>query len=239
MIDPHETAAVASRIDHTVLKAEATWAQIDRAIAEAKEHRFASVCVNPLFIAHVKAQLEGSGVKACTVAGFPLGANMAAMKAGEAAMAARRGADEIDMVAHLPYLLEGEVVRARAEIQEVVYAVREARPDAVIKVIVESAVLMHEAPSEVAERRIAAACQAVREAGADFIKTSTGFHPLGGATVEAVRLMRKHASGIKVKAAGGIRTRADALAMIEAGADRLGCSASVAIVTGGSASAAY
>jgi deoxyribose-phosphate aldolase len=143
------------------------------------------------------------------------------------------------MVAHLPYLLEGDVARTTAEVMEVVYAARSADENAVVKVIVESAVLTAGVCDTKAERRIMAACQAIGEAKADFIKTSTGFHPSGGATLEVVRLMKKHAGGLKVKAAGGIRSYDDAVAMVEAGADRLGTSSGVAIVTGGSGQAAY
>ncbi len=236
MLDPN---TIASRIDHTILKAEATVAQVDEKVAEAITHKFASVCVNPIFVPHVHARLRGSGVKTCCVVGFPLGANFAAIKAGEAAMAVSRGAEEIDMVSHLPYLLAGDLDSARAEIMEVVYAARQVRKEVIVKVIVESAALAEGVSAEVYEQRIATACRAVREAGADFIKTSTGFHPAGGATVATIQLMRKHGTGLRIKASGGIKTAADAHAMFEAGAHRLGCSAGVTIIAGGTSKANY
>jgi len=135
----------------------------------------------------------------------------------------------VDVVAFLPFLLNHDVDAARAELIEVVRGCRAVRADVIVKVIVESAALL-KAGSEKGEQSIATACRAVRESGCDFIKTSTGFHPAGGASVEAVRLMKKYGEGLKVKASGGIRDLATAKAMIEAGADRLGLSASVAIV---------
>ena len=221
---------IAPRIDHTLLKPEATVEQIDRLADEAAEHRFASVCVNSAFVHHAARRLGGSGVKVCATAGFPLGANIPMIKAIETARSLESGADEVDVVAHLPYLIEANYDAIHSELMEIVVAAQQARTDAVLKVIVETAALMEGVDAETAERRIETACRAVRDAGADYIKTSTGFHPAGGASVEAVRLLAKHAGGLKVKAAGGIRTRQDAEAMLEAGADRLGCSASVAIV---------
>ena len=164
---------------------------------------------------------------------------MAAMKAGEAAMAVRNGAAEVDVVAHLPHLLAQDLLAARGELMEIVYAVREVRPNVVVKAIIESAVLLHGVSADEGESRIRTACQAVREAGCDFIKTSTGMHKLGGATPDAVRMMAQHGEGLKVKAAGGVRTLADAEKMLHAGADRIGCSASVQIVTGGRSTAEY
>ena len=227
-----DTGDIASRIDHTLLRPEATTEQVDRLADEAAEHGFATVCVNSAYAHRVSRRLEAGGVKTCTTAGFPLGANMPMIKAIEAARSLESGADEVDVVAHLPYLLEANYDAIHSELMEVLAAAQQARTDAVLKVIVETAVLMEGVSGDVAERRIETACRAVRDAGADFIKTSTGFHPAGGASVEAVRLLAKHAGGLKVKAAGGIRTRADAEAMLEAGADRLGCSASVRIVGG-------
>ena len=227
-----ERADIASRIDHTLLKAEATRGQVDRLCDEAVEYGFASVCVNPVFIGRAHARLRNTGVKAGTVVGFPLGASMAGAKAEEAAMATRHGADELDIVAHLPHLLAADAEAARAELMEIVYAAREIREGLTLKVIVETALLMHEAETDTIVTRFETACRAVREAGADYIKTSTGFHPLGGATADAVGLLTRHAGMMKVKAAGGIKTYDDARAMLDAGADRLGCSAGIAIVSG-------
>lgn len=222
---------LASLIDHTILKAEASRTDVDRVIAEAKAHRFASICVNGIFISHVAGALTDTGIDTCGVVGFPLGAMKSSVTAIEATVACKDGATEIDFVAHLPTLLACDSDAARAQFMDIVKAARAVNPQVVIKVIIESAVLMAGVDQAEAERRIATACLAARQAGCDFVKTSTGFHPAGGAGVEAVRLMKKHAGPLKVKASGGIRTRDDALRMVDAGADRLGCSASVAIVT--------
>ena len=165
--------------------------------------------------------------------GFPLGACKSTLKAIEATSAAKDGAGEIDFVAHLPHLLKQDLASAKAEFLEIVRAARAANPAVVIKVIIESAVLLQDTGQ--AEARIETACRAARESGCDYVKTSTGFHPAGGASVEAVALMKKHSGGLYVKAAGGIRNRSDAIKMINAGADRLGCSASVAIIKENSA----
>ena len=226
---------LARLIDHTLLKAHATRPQVQRLVAEALEHGFAAVCVNGIFVADVAKALHGSAVKTCGVAGFPLGASKGAIKAAEAAELARDGADEIDFVAHLPYLLKADVAAAAGEFRRVVKAARAVNPKVVVKVIIESACLMQDVPAAQGEQRIAAACRAARQGGCDFVKTSTGFHPAGGATVEAVRWMKKHAEGLAVKAAGGIRTYDDAMKLLDAGADRLGCSASVEIVKGAKA----
>lgn len=232
---------LASRIDHTLLKAEATRPQVHKLVAEAIEHRFASVCVNGVYVADVAKMLkvEGSPVKTCAVVGFPLGACKATVKAIEATAAVKDGADEIDFVAHLPYLLKPDHAAAKDEFMEIVKAARAANPAVIVKVILETSFLLDGVDAGEGERRIALACRAARESGCDFVKTSTGFHPTGGASVEAVRLLKKHSMGMYVKASGGIRTRDDALRMIEAGADRLGCSAGVQIVKGGSGGAGY
>ncbi len=234
------TAELAATIDHTILKAEAMPADVDQIVAEAMEHGFASVCVNGIFAAGVVHQLADKaknpkGVKACAVAGFPLGAMKPTMQAIEATGLAKDGVDEIDFVAHLPHLIDKDLPMAKAEYTELVKAARSVNPKIIIKVIVESAALMNGVSEAEAEARIALACQAVRESGCDFIKTSTGFHPAGGASVQAVTLMKKHGQGIKVKASGGIRSYDDAMKMLDAGADRLGCSAGIAIVSGAKA----
>lgn len=216
----------ASRIDHTVLKPEASVADIERLCREAAEHRFASVCVPPVHVRLAASLLRGSGVLVCSVAGFPHGTSKATLKAIEASSAVKDGADEVDVVAHLPALLARDVGAAKAELLEIARAARAARRDVTLKVIVESALLSSLAGEGFADV-IADACRAVREGACDFIKTSTGFHPAGGASVEAVRLMKRHADGLKVKAAGGIRDLATARAMLDAGADRLGMSASL------------
>ena len=234
---------LAARIDHTILKPEALPADVDRVLREALDHGFASACVAPCFVKRAAGRIRPEseepattsggnifgGPVVCAVVGFPHGTSKPTVKAIEATAAVKDGADEIDMVIHLPFLLARDVEAARAEVQEVVRAARATRPDVIIKVIVESAALLQYGEGS-ADDLIADACRAVREGGADYIKTSTGFHPAGGASVEAVSLMKKHAAGLKVKASGGIRDLATALRMIDAGADRLGLSSSVAIL---------
>ena len=224
---------LAGRIDHTVLKPEATWDEIGQVVAEAVDYGFASVCVHGVYVARVAEALEGRDVKTCAVVGVPLGAGKPVVKAMEAVAAVKDGAREIDFVAHLPYLLEQDVASAAGEFAEIVRAAKTVESSVVVKVIIESALLLAGVSPADGERRIGTACRAARDAGCDFVKTSSGFHPAGGASVQAVRLMVKHAGGLAVKAAGGIRTYDDAMRMLDTGADRLGCSASVAIVTGG------
>ena len=208
---------LASYIDHTLLKADATEAQITRLCAEAREHRFASVCVNPRWVALCAQLLAGSGVRVCTVIGFPLGASSSAIKAAETRQAVADGADELDMVISVGDLKAGNYEFVRTDIRGVVKAA-EGRT---VKVIIEACLLTDEEKS--------LACKLAMAAGADFVKTSTGFST-GGATVADVKLMRAAVGpNFGVKAAGGIRTRQDALAMIEAGANRLGASAGIAI----------
>ena len=219
---------LAGRIEHTILAPEAQWAEVERVAAEAGENGFAAVCVSPVWVARV-ARLVRSGVATCTVVGFPHGVNKPTLKAIEATSVIKDGADEIDVVAHLPNLANADVDAARAELMEIVRAARATRRDVVVKVIVESALLLS-LGAERGEEVIAAACRAVRESGCDYIKTSTGFHSAGGASIEAVRLMKKYGEGLMIKAAGGIRDLAMAQAMVSAGADRLGMSASLRIM---------
>jgi deoxyribose-phosphate aldolase len=232
-------AAIAARIDHTLLKPEADDAAIDAVCAEALEHHFASVCVNGRFVPRVASVLAKSAVKTCSVVGFPLGAMSAAMKAAEARAACDDGADEIDFVASLPMLMQGKRDALIEEWTQIVAAAKRSNQQVVVKAILETAALMADVDDATAEERIALAADVAREAGVAFIKTSTGFHPAGGATVAAVQRMRELGKGLQVKASGGIRTREDAVTMIEAGADRLGCSAGVAIVTGGAGTGSY
>ena len=224
-------AELAARIDHTILKPEALPPEVHKVVAEAIEHRFASVCVAPVWVKQVATMLQGSGVLTCTAVGFPHGTSKPTVKAIEATSTIKDGADEVDVVAFLPHLIRRDVDAARAELMEVVRAARATRRDVVIKVIVESAALTALSKSaEDKEAVIADACRAVRESGCDFIKTSTGFHSMGGASVEAVRWMKKYGEGLQIKAAGGIRDLSTAQAMLSAGADRLGMSASVAVI---------
>ncbi len=221
---------IAKLIEHTILAPQADRPSVHRVVAEAIEHGFASVCVNGVFVADVAKALHGSGVQTCAVVSFPLGAAKPAIKAIEATAAVKDGAREIDFVAHQPFLLGADVRAAKTEFLEISKAARAANPSVVIKVIIESALLLEGVSADQGEARIEAACRAARESGCDFVKTSTGFHAAGGASIEAVALMKKHSGGLSVKASGGIRTYEHAQKIIEAGADRLGCSASVSIV---------
>ncbi|WP_312794772.1 deoxyribose-phosphate aldolase [Tianweitania sp.] len=213
---------LAGLIDHTVLKPDASRADVARHCDEALEHGFASVCVNGVHAGFVARRLKGSAVKTCAVLGFPLGASGAESKALEAAALVKAGADELDMVLDIGALREGDLARVEADIQ----TVRDACRGKVLKVILETA-LLDDAQKE-------AACRIAAEVGADFVKTSTGFST-GGATIDDVKLMRRIVGDkLGVKASGGIRDAKTALAMVEAGASRIGASASVAIVSGAS-----
>lgn len=216
------SAQLAAMIDHTLLKPEATPSQIDQLCAEAVQDGFYAVCVNAVYVPRVAKRLAGSKVRIASVAGFPLGAMMTATKIDDAKRAIDAGAVEVDMVLHVGGLIAGEKNLVRDDIAAVADAVHVASPKHLIKVILETAALTSE--------QIALGCRCCAEAQADFVKTSTGFHPAGGATVEAVRTLKRLASPIKVKASGGIRDLKTALAMIEAGADRLGLSAGVSIL---------
>ena len=207
-------------IDHTLLKQDALENQIDCLLSEAREYDFASVCVNPTWVEHAKKGLEGTDVKVCTVVGFPLGATTSAVKAFETKEAIQNGADEIDMVINVGALKTGNLDLVESDIRAVV----EASGDKLVKVIIEACLLT--------DQEKVVACQLAQKAGADFVKTSTGFST-GGATVADVRLMRETVGPeMGVKAAGGARSYADALAFVEAGATRIGTSAGVAILKG-------
>jgi len=211
-------ADIAKTIDHTILKATATAEQIRELCAEARTHRFASVCVNPRWVPLVAKELAGSEVLTCAVIGFPLGANAPETKAGEARLAVEQGAREVDMVIDLGSMKAGD----RKAVEDDIRAVVKAAGKAAVKVIIETCYLSDD------EKRIA--CGIAEKAGARFVKTSTGFGT-GGATMEDVKLMRKAVGNtLKVKASGGIRSYHDAMAMLEAGADRLGTSAGIAIL---------
>jgi deoxyribose-phosphate aldolase len=215
--DPMEVAAL---IDHTLLKPEAARNDIERLCKEALEHKFASVCVNSVFVGQVSESLRGSSVKTCVVVAFPLGANLPAVKLGEARMALEQGAEEIDMVISIGALKGGDHAAVSEEIENLVTTVHERQ--AILKVIIETALLSEE------EKLLA--CRLARDARADFVKTSTGFSS-SGATVADVALMRRVVGAdVGVKASGGIRTLDDLLKMVEAGANRIGTSNGVSIV---------
>lgn len=211
---------LAKYMDHTLLKADATLDGIDRVVAEAKQFGCASVCVNPFWVPYVARLLDGSGVATCTVVGFPLGASSTASKVFETTDAIANGADEIDMVINIGELKAGHAELVREDIRAVAEATHAGGK--LLKVIIECCLLTDD------EKRLA--CLLCAEAGANFVKTSTGFST-GGATVADVTLMRECVGpDFGVKAAGGIRTLADAYAMIEAGASRLGVSAAASIL---------
>ena len=209
---------IASMIDHTLLKPEATPAQIEKLCAEAAEYHFASVCVNPVYIPLAARLLKGTGVKVCCVVGFPLGAIAPEQKAAEAASCAAMGAEELDMVIHVGAAKAGDWALVQRDIEGVV----KAAAGHTVKVIIETCLLTDEEKVK--------ACEAAKAAGAHFVKSSTGFST-GGATTHDIALMRKTVGPeMGVKASGGIRDYETAMAMIEAGANRIGASAGIAIV---------
>ncbi|HFR3953468.1 TPA: deoxyribose-phosphate aldolase [Streptococcus suis] len=214
-------------MDHTILKPETTQEQVEKILAEAKEYDFASVCVNPTWVALAAESLKDSDVKVCTVIGFPLGANTPAVKAFETKDAISNGADEIDMVINIGALKTGNYDLVLEDIKAVVAA----SGDKLVKVIIEACLLTDDEKVK--------ACQLSQEAGADYVKTSTGFST-GGATVADVALMRKTVGpDMGVKASGGARSYEDAIAFIEAGASRIGASSGVAIMNGAQADGDY
>lgn len=207
-------------LDHTLLRPDATRLEIERLCAEAREHRLAAVCVNPVWVPTVSALLGGSGVAPSTVIGFPFGATPTEVKVAEASLAIRQGATELDVVVPLGALRAGEWDEVERDVAAVVAVAREG--GTLVKVILESALL---APMQLVQ-----GCLVARDGGADYVKTSTGFHAAGGARPETVSLMRLAVGdSLGVKASGGIRDAATALAMLAAGATRLGTSAGVAL----------
>jgi deoxyribose-phosphate aldolase len=208
-------------IDHTLLKQQACEEEIIKICAEAKEYKFASVCVNAYYTSLVRKELEGSNVKTCVVVGFPLGATTKEVKAFEAKQAIENGAEEIDMVINVGAVKSNKYDVVKEDIKAVVDA---AKGNAIVKVILETCLLTDEEKVKV--------CQIAKEAGANFVKTSTGFST-GGATVHDIKLMRETVgTEMGVKASGAVRTTQDAKAVIEAGASRIGASSSIAIVNG-------
>lgn len=210
---------IAGMIDHTLLHAYATDAQITKLCAEAKEYNFASVCVNPCHVARAAGLLKGSSVKVATVVGFPLGASTTETKVFETKDVVAKGAGEVDMVLDIGAMKSGRY----DDVRDQIHAVVQAAGGALVKVIIETCYLT--------ENEKVLACKASAEAGAAYVKTSTGFGT-GGATAADVALMKKSIpAAMKVKASGGIRNYADAVSMIEAGASRLGASAGIVIVS--------
>ena len=219
---------LARMIDHTLLKANATEEEIITLANEAKEYNFASVCVNPTWVHKAAEILNGTEVKVCTVIGFPLGATTSDVKAFETKNAIENGATEVDMVINIGALKDKEFDLVEKDIRAVVEA---AKGQALTKVIIETSLLTDEEKVR--------ACELAVKAGTDFVKTSTGFST-GGATIADIALMRKTVGpDIGVKASGGVRDRETALAMVEAGATRIGASAGISIVKGEKSDAAY
>ena len=211
---------LAKLIDHTLLKPAATQDQITALCTQARTYGFASVCVNPYWVKWAKKQLKGSGVKVCTVIGFPLGATPTGVKVFETQQAVKDGADELDMVLNIGALKSGN----NAAVLKDIKAVRKACPGKILKVILET--------SELTPTEKVTACKLAAQAGADFVKTSTGFSS-GGATTADVSLLRKSIpAAMQVKASGGVRTRADLEAMTAAGATRIGTSGGIQIIEG-------
>jgi len=212
---------LAKYIDHTLLKPDATFEQIEGLCEEAKTYGFASVCVNPYWVPLCSQLLAGEIPKVCTVIGFPLGASSSRVKAFETKQAIIDGAEEIDMVINIGELKANRDEYVKEDIEMVVQA---AKGQAIVKVIIETALLTEEEKERV--------CRLADGAGADFVKTSTGFSG-GGATVEDIRLMRQSVSDrVRIKASGGVRDKAGAESMVSAGADRIGASSGVAIISG-------
>jgi deoxyribose-phosphate aldolase len=218
--EPHDSHSLARLIDHTLLKPDATPDAITRLCQEARQFEFATVCVNPIYVRMCAELLQGSPVKVCNVVGFPLGATLSEVKIFEAQTALHHGAAEIDMVINIGALKAKDYELVARDIRAVTLVCHSAR--SLIKVIIETSLLDDEEK--------VAACLLAKEAGADFVKTSTGFS-IGGATVEDVALLRRVAGNeMGVKASGGIRTFQDAISMIKAGANRIGASAGVKII---------
>ncbi|WP_082360850.1 deoxyribose-phosphate aldolase [Bacillus sp. FJAT-28004] len=218
----YSSAEIAAMIDHTILKADATKDEVVQICREAKQYQFATVCVNPGWVATAAEVLKGSGVGITTVVGFPLGATMTASKAAEAKFAIEDGATEVDMVLNIGLLKSGDLEGVKRDVEGVAAAVK---GQAILKVILETGLLTDE------EKVVAS--EICKQAGADFVKTSTGFGK-GGATVEDIALMRRTVGpDLGVKASGGVRDRETALQMFAAGATRIGASSGIAIVTGG------
>ncbi|NYT00118.1 MAG: deoxyribose-phosphate aldolase [Methanocellales archaeon] len=210
---------LARMIDHTLLKPDATPNEIKRICSDATEHNFASVCVNPIHVSLAAKMLEGTNIKVCTVVGFPLGANTTDTKTFETKNALKNGAQEVDMVMNIGALKSGDYEIVKKDISEVV----KSAGDSIVKVIIETGLLTNDEKVN--------ACNIAKEAGADFVKTSTGFSGgfSGKATVKDVKLMRE-IFGKGIKASGGIRTYEDAIALVKAGATRIGTSAGLSII---------
>lgn len=215
-------AQAAAMIDHANLKPEATSEAIDRLCDEARQYGFVAVCVNPMWVKRCAHRLAGTSIRLASVVAFPFGAHRTDTKVDETRRAVDDGANEIDMVIPIGALVAGDTNLVRDDIAAVGEVTHAGGAGHLLKVIIETAALT--------EGQIIAACRCSVDARADFVKTSTGFHPAGGAKVEHVRLLKQYAAPLQVKASGGIRTADDLLAMVAAGATRIGCSGGPAII---------
>jgi deoxyribose-phosphate aldolase len=213
---------LASSIDHTLLNPKADQTQIDHLCREAVEHQFCSVCVNPRWVVFAADKLHGSNVKVATVVSFPLGADSTKTKIAQTKEVIFAGADEIDVVADISAIITGDLKYLITQFQGILRVCKAMKPAVITKVIIESAALEWE--------HKLFACKVAEQAGFDFIKTSTGMHTCGGATVEDVKLIKDTSPACKVKASGGIKTACQAMAMLNTGADRIGTSSSVEIM---------
>ena len=217
-----EKTSIAAALEHTLLSPTASTEQIHTLCKEARQYGFHSVCIAGRWVSPVADRLQGSGIKITSVVGFPLGNETTRAKAAQAKELVFAGADELDMVIDLAAVIEEDAQAIQDQLKTLLGVCRSVRPAVTLKVIIEAAALTHE--------QKVFACRQVQAAGVAFLKTSTGLHAAGGATLEDVRLMKDQAPDCRVKAAGGIRTAQQALAFLDAGADRLGTSAGVAIV---------
>jgi deoxyribose-phosphate aldolase len=213
---------LAGCIEHTLLSATATKEQIKQLCRQAKDHGFHSVCVNGRWVSWAAEMLLGSNVAVGSVVSLPLGADSTKIKVAQANDAIFAGADEIDMVADLAAVIDGDAKYLSGQLHEVLKVCRSMKPPVVFKVIIESAAL------DIDQKIFA--CRVAQDVGVDFIKTSTGFHPAGGATIEDIKLIKESAPNCRIKAAGGIKTPKQAIAMLEAGAERIGTSLAVKIM---------
>jgi len=213
---------LARTIDYTLLAPDARRSDIDRLCREALEYGFYSVCIQPRWVPFAVERLNSSDVKVVSVVGFPFGTELTKIKAAQARELIYAGVDEIDMVVDLAAVIDGDEQYLRNEIVDVQSLCRKMKPHVILKLIIESAALTTDQKKDI--------CVLASNLGVDFVKTSTGYHRAGGATVEDVRLMKEFAMRCRVKAAGGIKTAQQALALLEAGAERLGCSAAVEII---------
>ena len=215
---------LASRIELAILKPEALSAEVHKVVADAMQAGCAGVCVAPVWVNRVVRMVQGSGLRVCSAVGFPQGTSKATLKAIEATSTIKDGAEAIDVVAHLPHVVGLDLDAARGELMEIVRAARSTRRDVGINVIFETALLAQ--LGDRAERAFDVACRAARESGCDGVVSATGFHPAGGASVDAVGLLKRYGESLVIKAAGGIVDEPLARQLIDAGADRVRIDAS-------------